>query len=139
MERSKESLSNLIGLMRAGDKLKQVIKKDVANYGLNVTEFAVLELLYHKGEQPTQHIAKRILIASSSTTYVLDKLVKKGFVSRRSCLEDKRVTYADITEEGRNLMADSFPKHEKTITDFFGVLDDNELQIMKQALKKLAN
>ena len=46
-------------------------------------------------------VKNKILIASSSTTYVIDQLVKKGYVKRELCQADKRVTYAEITEEGK--------------------------------------
>ena len=78
MERTTESLNAFIGLNRTTDHLEQIVRADVQRYGLNVTEFAVLELLYSKGEQPIQKIGKRVLIASSSITYVVDKLVEKG-------------------------------------------------------------
>lgn len=50
---------------------------DIKKHGFNPTEFAVLELLYSKGEQPVQKIGEKVLIASSSITYVVDKLEKR--------------------------------------------------------------
>lgn len=138
MDRTATSLDSLIGLMRSSDLLKKVLKKDIANYDLNMTEFAVIELLYHKGEQPTQQIGERILIASSSTTYVLDKLVEKKLVARRACSEDKRITYASITSEGKALMEKIFPPHAEKITEIFSVLTDEELGMFKESLKKIS-
>lgn len=66
---------------------------------MNPTEFAVLELLYHKGQQPLQQIGGKILLASGSITYVVDKLEKKGFLERVACPNDRRVTYAAITTQ----------------------------------------
>lgn len=137
MDRSNVSLDVLVGLLRTSDLLKQVLKKDVANYNLNMTEFAVLELLHHKGEQPIQQIGARILIASSSTTYVIDKLVAKNLVSRRTSSEDKRMTFASNTAAGTALMAEIFPQHAARITELFTVLDDEELKVMKKALLKI--
>ncbi len=45
--------------------------------GMNPTDFSVLELLFHRGRQPIQLIGKKVLITSSSITYVIDKLEKK--------------------------------------------------------------
>ena len=44
MDRTKQSLNVFVGMNRALDTLEQ-ITKDVKRYGLNITEFAVLELL----------------------------------------------------------------------------------------------
>lgn len=59
---------------RAAQSIQEVIRKNAARFGLNPTEFAVLELLYFKGDQPIQLIGKKVLISSSSITYEVDKI-----------------------------------------------------------------
>lgn len=115
-----------------------MVKKDVKSYGLNITECAVLELLYNKGEQPIQKVKERILIASSSTTYVIDKLCEKGFVKRRQDTVDKRISFASLTDKGENLMAEAFPLHAEKIEETFNALDDTELKLLRTALKKIS-
>ena len=77
MNRVEESLKAFVGIKRTNDVLEKTVKKDAQQYGLNISEFAVMELLYNKGEQPINRIQERILIANSSTTYILDKLQQK--------------------------------------------------------------
>ena len=124
-------------LYRATSATQDVIRKDILQYDLNVTEFAVLELLYHKGEQPIQIIGKKVLIASSSMTYVIDKLEQKGLVIRMACPSDRRVTFAKLSEKGRSLMAEIFPQHEQKIAQIFEVLDERELETLIQYLKRV--
>ena len=50
---------------------------------------------------------------------------------------DRRITYVDLTDEGYQLMKESFPKHERTILSLFDRLDDEELVEMKRLLKKM--
>lgn len=138
MDRTKESLNAFIGLNRTVDCLEQIVRTDVQRYGLNVTEFAVMELLYNKGDQPIQRIGHRVLIASSSITYVVDKLEEKGFVIRIRNEQDKRVTNASLTDKGHALMDDIFPEHTVTLTSSFSVLTDEEMTTLKQALKKIS-
>ena len=134
---SKLHLKALVVFLRSSQALQEKLKKDMEQYGVNPTEFAVLELLYHKGDQPIQHIGKKILLASSSITYVVDKLENKGFVERKACKTDRRVTYAHITEEGRTFMAQVFPEHEETIKRIFGDLSEEELKEMIELMKKV--
>ncbi|MGE7919594.1 MarR family winged helix-turn-helix transcriptional regulator [Viridibacillus sp. NPDC093762] len=131
------NLKALTVLLRASQSVQDVVRKDMQQYGLNQTEFAVLELLYHKGEQPIQHIGKKILIASSSITYVVDKLEKKELVRRRACPDDRRVTYATITELGKVFMDNTFPKHEEKVNAIFEELSNQELEIFIDLLKKV--
>ncbi|RLL47120.1 MarR family transcriptional regulator [Oceanobacillus piezotolerans] len=104
---------------------------------MNITEFGVLELLYHKGDQPIQQIGKKILIASSSITYVVDKLEKKKYVKRVACPDDRRVTFAAITEEGKAVMDEIFPKHQAMMTEIMSVIEADEKAQLIEQLKRL--
>lgn len=97
----------------------------------------MLELLYSKGDQPIQKIGGKILLASSSITYVVDKLEKKRFLIRKPCPKDRRVTYASITSDGIQLMDSIFPQHKEAIRHIFGGLDYIEKKMIIEKLKKL--
>lgn len=124
-------------IIRAADAIREVIKSDAADNGLNPTEFSVLELLYHQGRQPIQAIGKKVLIASSSITYVVDKLEVKNFVQRSECAEDRRVTYAELTETGQSLMNRIWPEHEEKVNELFAGLSEEETEAMISDLKKV--
>ncbi|MGE7665654.1 MarR family winged helix-turn-helix transcriptional regulator [Ureibacillus composti] len=132
-----EKLKAFTVLLRSAQSVQDATKKDIAKYNLNQTEFAVLELLYHKGDQPIQVIGKKILIASSSITYVVDKLEEKNYVTRRACPTDRRVTYAGITEDGKELMDKIFPEHVEKIEEIFDKLSDQEVSTLIDYLKKV--
>lgn len=137
MTREQLSLKALTVMLRAFQSTQDVIKQDMTKYGLNPTEFAVLELLYSKGEQQIQHIGKKILLSSSSMTYVIDKLEQKGHIERKPCATDRRVIFAHITEKGKKFMEEAFPMHEKMITELFSVLTEEELETVIPLVKKV--
>lgn len=138
MQRTESALKTLIGLKRTNDMIDHIIRSDVKSYGLSVTAFAVLELLYNKGEHTIQRIQERILIASSSTTYVINSLENKGYLQRRQCTKDRRVSYISLTDKGQQLMDNIFPKHTKAIEQAFSILTDEELATLQQTLKTLS-
>ncbi len=131
------SLKLFIVMSRAFQSIKKRIEEDINRYGLNPTEFAVLELLYSKGDQPIQKIGDKVLIASSSITYVVDKLEKKSLLIRKPCPKDRRITYATITTEGKEKMDEIFPQHKEAIEEIFGGLNYHEKEVMINELKKL--
>src|SRR5690625_853112 len=137
VEENALSLKLFVVLTRALQSIEKHVIADIKNHGLNLSEFAVLELLYNKGDQPIQKIGQKVLLASSSMTYVVDKLEKKEYLRRRACSEDRRVTYATITEKGKILMDDIFPKHKEAIDQTMGGLNSNEKEAMIEQLKKL--
>lgn len=134
---SKESLKLFVVLSKAHRAISDYTNKFIVEAGLNPTEFAVLEMLYHKGDTPLQKIGDQILIASGSITYVVDKLEKKGFMVRAHCKKDRRVIYAKITDEGTKFMDDFFPNHEQKIDEIMSVLTLEEKQKMIELLKQI--
>ena len=101
------------------------IEKNVQEFGLNISEFGVLEMLYHKGDQPVQKVAEKILVTSGTITYVINKLEKKELVVRRKCEKDKRVFYVSLTEKGREFISDIFPKHKEFLDNLFIELNED--------------
>ncbi|GAB2498768.1 MarR family transcriptional regulator [Alkalibacterium psychrotolerans] len=137
MSENKEELKALTILFRASSSVEKVVKNDMSRYGLNATEFSVLELLYNKGRQPIQMIGKQILLASSSITYVVDRLEEKNYVNRIADKFDRRVTFCELTEEGKQLMDDVFPKHAMKIAELFEECSEEEIKILQDTLKKV--
>ena len=131
------SLKLFIVLSRAYKAINEHVNKIIQAKGLNPTEFAVLELLYHKGDQPMQQIGGKILLASGSITYVVDKLEQKGLLRRIACPTDRRVTYAQITDEGKKYISDIFPAHAEQIHTLMSSLSDTEKEEAIDLLKKL--
>lgn len=136
-EEVKQSLKLFIVLSRANKAINEMTNQFFQQNGLNPTDFAVLELLYHKGRQPLQQIGNKILLASGSITYVVDKLEKKGYLQRISCPTDRRVTFAEITEKGSSFMDEIFPQHEQQLHELMSVLTVEEKELAINLLKKL--
>src|SRR5699024_5565516 len=131
------SLKAFLVLTRTLEPVKSRIEEDIKQLGLNPTEFAVLELIYSKGNQHIQKIGEKILIASSSITYVVDKLEKKNYLKRKPCPEARRLTHATIREEGKNLMDVVFTKQRKDLKEICGGLNIEEKEDLIEKLKKL--
>jgi len=134
---TERALKLFIVLSRASKVVLEEANKLIETYKLNPTEFAVLELLYHKGRQPIQKIGQKILLSSGSMTYVVDKLEKKGLIERVYCTEDKRITYMSITTAGKELIEEIFPSHEKKISELMSALTESEQETAIELMKKL--
>jgi len=106
-------------------------------HGLTLTEFAVLEALFHKGPLPMGVIGEKILLTSGSTTYVIDKLAQRRLLERRRCTDDRRVLHVDLTDNGRSLIEDVFPEHAQLIRTLTEGLSTNEQVHVADQLKRL--
>lgn len=131
------SLKILVVLSKAYKVITDRAVKSMKKNGLSENEFIVLELLYHKGRFPLQQIGEKILVTSGGITYTIDKLDSKGYLKRVSCPEDRRITYAEITDEGTKLIENIFPAHAEVIQSMMKDLTIEEKQMTITLLKKL--
>jgi MarR family transcriptional regulator, 2-MHQ and catechol-resistance regulon repressor len=131
------SLKLLVVLSKAYKVVMDRAVKDMKKHGLSEPEFIVLELLFSKGKFPLQRIGERLLVTSGGITYTIDKLEKKGLIKRVACPEDRRVTYAEITDEGSALMKGIFPHHAEVIESLMQGLTIEEKQIAITLIKKI--
>jgi MarR family 2-MHQ and catechol resistance regulon transcriptional repressor len=136
-EMRNDSLDLYIALSRASEWVNAHGDRDIRKHGLNRTEFGVLELLYHKGAQAIQQIGSKVLMSSGNITYVVDKLVKKEFVVRRTSMEDRRLIFAEITVKGKQFIEEVFPQHIEVIESAVAGLTAEEKKVASQLLKKL--
>lgn len=131
------SLKLWVVLHRARRSIQGHLQEQVASHGLSLTEFAVLEVLLHKGALRIGEIGERVLLSSGSMTYVVDKLVKRGLIDRRLCEEDRRVTYAELTPEGQRLIKTVFAEHASVMRKIMEGLSLEEKQTAIALFKKL--
>ncbi|WP_068677388.1 MarR family winged helix-turn-helix transcriptional regulator [Oceanobacillus sp. Castelsardo] len=131
------SLKAFVVLLKANKTLAELIKKDISSHGMRTSDFAVLEALYHKGQQTIKQITQAVLINTGSITYVIDKLEKKGLLERTPCKDDRRVVYIQLTDQGIKLMEEIFPLHQQVIENIFEDVTDEEKKIVIDVVKRV--
>ena len=124
-------------LSRAHESVAELAKQDVERGELSLTEFAVVEVLYHKGDLTAGEVSERVLLQSGSLTYVIDKLVARGIISRKACETDRRRWYLHLEAPGRVLMRKIWPRHAAAIQLATSGLTIAEKRAATKLLKKL--
>ena len=108
------ALSAYVKLERAASAAFAYARVGLEEEGLTLSQFAVLEALYHVGPQCLGDLARRILTSSGNLTLVIANLQKRGLVKREQQGKDKRFVLACITPAGEKLIAKIFPEHART-------------------------
>ena len=130
-------LKTITVLFRAYNSLEKAVRDDIAKYGLNTSEFGVLEALYHKEKLSVKGVIDKVLTPNSSMSYVIENLVTKGYIIKKQSEKDKRSFVLELTQAGRELMAVIFPLHKQNIRDILNVLDREEEIALQKALVKI--
>jgi MarR family transcriptional regulator, 2-MHQ and catechol-resistance regulon repressor len=124
-------------LARAFDAIQNHARADVARHDLTLAEFAVLEVLHHKGPLLLGEVQRKILVSSGGITYLVDRLAKRGLVERRPCPTDRRAAYAALTPEGEALIRRIFPEHARVLERALAGLDSEEKAEAIRLLRRL--
>lgn len=132
-----QSLKLWVVLSRAFDAVQGHAAADIARHGLTITEFGVMEALYHKGPMLLGEVQRKILVTSGGVTYLVDRLAAKGLVERRRCEKDRRAYYAALTPQGEALIREIFPQHAAAIDRALGGLDEAEKEQAIHLLRTL--
>jgi MarR family 2-MHQ and catechol resistance regulon transcriptional repressor len=124
-------------LWKAERAMEDVDRRSIEKLGLGLSDFAVLEMLLHKGPQPVNTIGAKVLLTSGSITAAVDRLEARGLVRRGNDPKDRRARIVHLTRAGRKLIACAFAEHSRTMEEAVGVLSVGERATLARLLKKL--
>lgn len=136
-EKEAKALNTYIKLVRAAETVTSRITKHLGDANLTVSQFDVLEAVYHLGPLCQRDIAKKIRKSTGNITMVIDYLEKRGLVRRERGAEDRRYFTIHLTEDGENLISQVFPNHASAITGDMDVLTDHEQEELGRLCRKL--
>jgi MarR family 2-MHQ and catechol resistance regulon transcriptional repressor len=131
------ALNTYVKLMRSAESITTRIHKHLASTGLTLSQFAVLDALFHLGPLYQREIGQKLLRSSGNITMVIDNLEKRGYAKRERKKEDRRFMLVRLTDEGSELISKVFPPHAAVIAREMSVLSEREQKMLAQLCKKL--
>jgi len=118
---------------------RQVLNDICREFGITHDQYNILRIL--KGVYPEGHpryeIIDRMIERRPDVTRLLDRLEKRGLVSRKTSSEDRRLSIAVITEKGLNLLNEMHPHFVKAANSFTRKLSDKKLKRFSEICNKL--
>lgn len=122
-------------LIKAYHSLLGFTELTLKDSGLGESEFRILEALLHKGAMPVNTIGGKVFLTPGSISVAVDRLLKRGLVTRTSSMEDRRVRTVDLTPSGRRLIDQVFAAHARQVDRLADVLSPKERRQVTRALK----
>ncbi len=124
-------------LWKAAKTIEKVDHASITETGLQLSEFAILEVLLHKGSLPINTIGQKVLLTSGSMTAAVNRLVNKGYVTRVRDTEDGRSFLVHLTQSGRRIIRRAYDRHAANLEEIANVLTDQERDELVRLLKKV--
>jgi len=92
-----------------------------AAHALPLSSYEVLIQLWHapEGRLRMAELADRALLSRSGMTRLVDRLEGDGLLSRQRCAQDKRGSFACLTDRGREVLERARPAHLDAVRECF--------------------
>lgn len=133
----KRALDAYIKLRRAVNALGLRENGVMRAAGLTESQFGALEALLHLGPLCQHELAGKVLKSAGNMTTVVDNLERRGLVERRRDGEDRRVVTVQLTDSGRDLVREVFPRVVEVLVDAFSALSATEQQQLAVLCRRL--
>ncbi len=130
-------LDAYIKFSRAFLSLQNALSRNLVENKLTLSQFGVLEVIYYLGPLNQKVIAEKLLSSSSNLVTVIDNLENNGLVRRERSAEDRRNFIIHLTDKGKKVIEEIFPKHLNIISQSFGKLTEREIDTLSKLSKKL--
>jgi len=132
---SEEVLTTLRKIMRA---ISLHSKKLVQQYGLTTPQILVLKEILKLGEITAGVLARNVNLSQATVTSILDRLEKRGHITRERSTVDKRKVIVRATRQGKEVFANAPKLLQEDFLSEFSKIEDWEQTLMLSALQRLA-
>jgi DNA-binding MarR family transcriptional regulator len=128
-------------LLRASTSTTRALSVELQEaHGLTINDFEALLVLSRAegGRLKRVELARNLMLTPSGITRLLQGLEDAGLVERAACASDLRVTYARLTDAGREKLDAASSAHIASIRALLEEhFDDEELNALAETLGKL--
>src|SRR6266566_5081476 len=124
-------------MMKAHRALDRLAIQSIESSEVGLSDFAVMEMLLHKGPQPVNEIGRYIELTSGAITTAVDRLESRGLVTREAHPSDRRTRIVRLTAAGEKLAAEIFAGHKAAMGLAASGLSKTERATLIELLKKL--
>jgi MarR family transcriptional regulator, 2-MHQ and catechol-resistance regulon repressor len=133
----REAIHTWLLMLKASQSIARYLLPPVLKAGLGDSDFRVLDVLLHKGPMPVNAIGPKVNLNPGSVSVAVDRLYKKGLVSRVENESDRRVRTVSLTEKGRQRFVPLFRQHASLVEQAFQDVSPEEQRQVENVLERI--
>ncbi len=139
MESIELAKNTVVGILKAGSKVEEHIGEVLKTFDISLQQFNVLRILRGRKGIPAnlQTVQKRMIHKMSNTTRLVDKLIIKKLVVRKTCKLNRRKIEITITDKGLDVLSNLDTKIQKTEATILKPLNLEEQKTLRNLINKI--
>ncbi|MFE4706452.1 MarR family winged helix-turn-helix transcriptional regulator [Peribacillus simplex] len=116
---------------------QELVEPLLVKYDLTSVQYRALQLIVLTESIAVKDVSNHLKIKPAAGTALIDRLERKKLIERVHSEDDRRFVFIQSTESGRKTYHSINKCFAKIFRDFYGVLNDEETQRLKQIVGKL--
>ncbi|WP_448377896.1 MarR family winged helix-turn-helix transcriptional regulator [Fervidobacterium sp.] len=112
-------------------------REALKNYSITAAQFDLLQRVYFNGPQTMTKLSQSLGIAKSTTSGLVMRLVRDGFLNRRRDETDRRVFKVEITPLGEQVIKAVIEMRVKYIEEVIKQISEDKTKLIHEALDAL--
>lgn len=105
---------------------------------LTTVETFCMEIIHYMGRPTVNEFAKMANISSPNAAYKVDRLVRKGYLTKVQSEEDKRKFYLEVTDKYKKYYKISYNYVSKVMDRVYKRFSEDELATMEKILEVIS-
>lgn len=128
----------VLGMLRTADQLAVPMNEVLRRTDLSLSQYNILRILRGSAGQGLScgDIAERMVRRDPDLTRLLDRLEKRGLVTRTRNTTDRRVVLAEIAPAGLRLLESLDGEVEATVKKTLGHMPASRLAMLRELLEE---
>ena len=133
---NKELVEEMIELQRRIDRDRRQYELDAwMHLNLSIGQLKSLFFISNRGATSLSKLAAALSVTPTNTTGIVDRLLKRGLITRTESPDDRRVLLLRTTPLGDELIAELRQKRKERMAELFNRLSEEEAKYMAEALE----
>lgn len=117
--------------------VKQKGREILNHYPITPPQFVALQWLMEEGDLTIGDLSKKMHLAFSTTTDLIDRMEKTELVERVRDEKDRRVVRIHLLEKGKNIIHEVIEKRQEYLYDVLKNFSEEEVLTLKGSLDHL--
>jgi DNA-binding MarR family transcriptional regulator len=133
-----ELINSIIELQRKVDRARRQYQLDIwMSLPLTMAQLKSLFFISNQGSTNLGKLAEALRVTPTNMTGIVDRLVKKGLVSRTENSEDRRMLSLRVTAKGEGLVAKLRERRKGYMSEVLSDMNMDELAALHQGFSSL--
>ena len=117
--------------------LQSKVEDSLKKHKLTLAQFDLLAMLLGLEDLNQQELAKKLAVTKGNMVGLVNRLSRRGFVTRVPSRTGRRANVIRLTTTGRRLVKAALPDHLRLVNSMMSPLGVEEMRNLRTLLKKL--